>query len=147
MGEAGSNRIDKHGRPSSGAVLLDLSLLAAVVLLAVAGAVAHAATTASFTWSPQAPYVGQVVHFDGSASTCQRKPCTYTWTDEQPTGGLLGTGPVIDYAFQTAGTKYVTLTVTDRSRAVARAVMQRPSRPAFRSTGFGWWWAYMRPTS
>ena len=138
MGEAGRNRI-KHSThivlSSSGVVLLVLSLLAAS---------ASAATVARFTWTPQAPYVGQSVHFDGSASTCQRKPCTYTWSDEQPTGGLLGTGPVIDYTFQTTGTKYVTLTVQDRSRYIARAAMNRRPRPAFRSTGFGWWWAYMR---
>ncbi len=71
--------------------------------------------TAAFTYSPAAPTAGQAVHFDASASTCAATPCTYSWSDLPPSGGVypLGTGTGFDFTFQVVGTKYVTLTVTD----------------------------------
>jgi len=73
------------------------------------------APQAAFSFSPASPLTGQSVHFDGSASSCQAAPCSYSWADDPPSGGSwpLGNGQSIDFTFQGAGTKYVTLTVTD----------------------------------
>jgi hypothetical protein len=70
---------------------------------------------ASFSYSPTAPVTGQSVRFDGTATTCAASPCTYTWADDPPSGGSwpLGSGEAIDFTFSVAGTKYVTLSVTD----------------------------------
>ena len=79
------------------------------------GSVAVLPPTAAFSDSASASVTGQTVHFDASASQCYATPCTYTWADEPPSGGSwpLGTGQTIDFTFQGAGTKYVTLAVTD----------------------------------
>jgi PKD domain-containing protein len=71
--------------------------------------------TAAFTFSPTAPQTGDQVSFDATTSTCQDTPCTYAWTDEPPGGGVwtLGSGSTLNYTFTGAGTKYVTLRVTD----------------------------------
>jgi Right handed beta helix region len=77
--------------------------------------------TTSFTYSPAGPVTGQPVHFDASASVCPDAPCTYTWNDDPPSGGSwsLGSGQAMDFTFQGAGTKYVTLTVSDASNHTA----------------------------
>ena len=77
--------------------------------------------TAAFTFSPSGPVAGQSVHFDASASTCASAPCSYSWADDPPSGGssALGSGQTLDFTFQTSGTKYVTLTVTDSSGQTA----------------------------
>lgn len=67
--------------------------------------------TAAFTYSPSAPQTGQLVTFDGSASTCP-DTCTYAWTDDQSKGSL-GTGQILPFTFHYVGTKFVRLTVTD----------------------------------
>ena len=77
-----------------------------------------AATTATFTWSPTAPRVNQVVHFDGSGSGCAATPCQFTWADDGPDGPggtqwPLGSGPTLDFTFTGVGTKRVRLTVKD----------------------------------
>ena len=55
------------------------------------------------------------MHFDASGSTCAATPCTYSWSDLPPSGGVypLGSGTEFGFTFQVVGTKYVTLTVTD----------------------------------
>ncbi len=70
---------------------------------------------AAFTFSPAAPQTGDQVSFDATTSTCDDAPCTYAWTDEPPGGGItsLGSGSTLNYTFMSAGTKYVTLKVTD----------------------------------
>ena len=71
--------------------------------------------------SPSNPVTGQNVHFDASASECDATPCTYTWADMPPSGGTwpLGSGQTLDFTFQEAATKYVTLTVTDAANQTA----------------------------
>ena len=73
------------------------------------------APTAAFTYSPAAPATGQAVRFDASGSACAATPCTYSWSDLPPSGGVypLGSGAGLDFTFRVVGTKYVTLTVTD----------------------------------
>ena len=55
------------------------------------------------------------MHFDASGTSCAATPCTYSWSDLPPSGGIypLGSGTALDFTFQVVGTKYVTLTVTD----------------------------------
>jgi len=71
--------------------------------------------TASFSFNPVNPVIGQVVSFDGTASRCTVGPCTYKWTDDgcQLPCGDLGSGPTVTFTFVNVGTKYVRLTVTD----------------------------------
>lgn len=80
-------------------------------------AIAALAPTAGFSVSPASPVTGQAVHLDASSSKCFATPCTYTWADDPPSGGTwpLGSGLTLDFTFQAAATKYVTLTVTDAS--------------------------------
>jgi len=73
---------------------------------------ARTAPRAAFGYSPASPTVGSAVTFDGSSAFCTARPCSYNWTDAGD-GSQLGTGVIISVAFQSAGTKYVTLTVTD----------------------------------
>jgi hypothetical protein len=74
--------------------------------------------TAAFTYSPTSPFAGQPAAFDARASRCVAAPCQFQWVDvgSDGPGGIdwpLGSGQTMDYAFQTAGTKHVRLTVTD----------------------------------
>lgn len=82
-----------------------------------ATAVVAAEPPAAFSFAPASPTTGQNVHFDASSSSCPDGPCTYTWSDNPPSGGswALGTGQTLDFVFRGTGTKYVTLTVTDAS--------------------------------
>ncbi len=83
------------------------------------------APSASFTYSPSAPAVGQVVHLNGSGSSCAAAPCAYQWSDDgspTPPESILwplGSGAELEYAFSEAGTKYVRLTITDALGRVA----------------------------
>lgn len=93
------------------------------------------APTAAFTYSPSAPLAGQPVHFDASSSSCIETPCTYSWADDPPGGAnsALGGGQTLTFTFQDAGTKYVTLTVTDalnRSASVEHDVAVAAAPPA-----------------
>ena len=78
-----------------------------------------AAPTASFTYSPSAPVVGQAVAFKDTGSTCADGPCTYTWSDDggttRPIPALwpLGSGQSMSFTFHEATTKYARLVVTD----------------------------------
>ena len=62
--------------------------------------------------------------FDGSGSTCLDAPCTYTWTDQPPGGGIypLGSGSTLGFSFESAGTKYVNLVVSDADGDMSRMV-------------------------
>src|SRR5437867_620139 len=73
---------------------------------------ANSGPTASFAYSPSYPVAGQPVSFDGSVSTCDAGPCTYTWTDDAD-GSQLGTGVAMAFTYQEVGTKYARLTVRD----------------------------------
>jgi hypothetical protein len=75
--------------------------------------------TASFTYTPSSPIVGQSVEFNGTKSTCPDGPCTYEWSnDGSPTRPIpplfpLGSGQTISLTFSSAGTEYMRLLVTD----------------------------------
>ncbi|MDQ3554350.1 MAG: discoidin domain-containing protein, partial [Chloroflexota bacterium] len=69
-----------------------------------------AAPTASYTYSPTSPEVGQAVSFDASASSCAATPCSYRWEDGTQ---AIGTGTTLTHSFSTAGDHPVKLTVTD----------------------------------
>jgi hypothetical protein len=84
----------------------------------VGAAATPSAPTAAFTFTPTAPTAGQAVNFDGSGSTCAATPCTYAWTDAAD-GSSLGTGVKSSFTFQGAGTKQVTLKVTDATSRTA----------------------------
>jgi hypothetical protein len=64
---------------------------------------ALALPVAKITYGPASPVtVGQAVAFDGSASVCDFPPCRYIWTwyyASGVTGGQIGEGQLIDYAF------------------------------------------------
>jgi hypothetical protein len=81
--------------------------------------VAATPPTASFTYTPASPVVGETITFNGSSSTCAYGPCTYQWSDD---GGLtrpipplwpLGSGQTLQFTFSSTGTKYVRLVVMD----------------------------------
>ena len=75
--------------------------------------------TASFTYTPAAPVIGQPVTFDASSSKCPDGPCIYEWSDDgsptRPPKPLwpLGSGQILHFTFQEADTKYVRLVITD----------------------------------
>jgi hypothetical protein len=96
--------------------------------------------TASFTYSPASPIIGQLVSFDSASSTCPDGPCTYEWSDDggttRPVPALwpLGSGQILQYTFSGAGTKYVRLVVTDATGQTATvehdvAVVEAPPPP------------------
>lgn len=64
---------------------------------------AFALPVAKISYGPASPVtVGQVVTFDGSLSVCDFPPCRYIWTwyyASGVTGGQMGEGQVVDYAF------------------------------------------------
>jgi hypothetical protein len=66
--------------------------------------------------------VGQIVTFDGSASICDFPPCRYIWSWFYPsgiTGGQMGEGQIIDYAFPSSAagrTVAVVIKVVDNTK-------------------------------
>lgn len=122
-------------------LLLLLLLLFAATLLVVL--VAHPFSTrnarAQYSFSPNEPDSGSTTTFVASRDSCPRRPCTYRWTAKvlrfgsktgdpryatvrpAPAGGrtgdVLGSGPTLKYAFSSAGTYLVELTVKDSSGA------------------------------
>lgn len=126
----------RHMRRLMARSFLMLLLLAIFAVPAAFGA-DGATPVASFTYSPSEPVTGQVVTFDGSRSTCASTPCTYAWSDDgsDGSGGTnwpLGTGPVLTFTFNGAGTKYVRLTVTgadSQTATVEHNVMVDSSPP------------------
>jgi hypothetical protein len=83
------------------ATKLATALIVAGVFSASGSAIAL--PTAQVTDPPLAPVdVGQVITFDASASVCDFPPCRYIWSWFYPsgiTGGQMGEGPTIDFAF------------------------------------------------
>ena len=80
---------------------------------------ASAAVTARYTYAPSKPLAEATMTFDGSASVCDRKPCSYTWRDDGSDGPggdstLLGNGSTLYHMFHTAGDKFIRLTVINR---------------------------------
>ena len=112
-------------------------LLSSAVLVSLAvPSIASAAPTARYSHSPSKPVTGSATTFKASASTCDRPPCSYRWTDDGPDGRKghnwrLGTGKVLRYTFSSAGKKYVRLTVTNarhrRRQAVKTVVVAAPA--------------------
>lgn len=70
---------------------------------------------ANYSYSPGQPTVGEVVHFDGSASTGLDGPLTYKWNFYHSNGTIAQTktGNPLDFTFAAVGTKDVELVVTD----------------------------------
>lgn len=73
---------------------------------------------AAFTYTPANSVTGSPTNFDASSSTCADTPCSYSWEDDGPDGPggtqwPLGTAKQLSFTFQTAGTKYVRLNITD----------------------------------
>jgi PKD domain len=100
---------------------------ASIAIGLVAPASVIAAPTARYTYSPANPVAGQTTMFDGSASSCDRQPCSYRWQDDGPDGPggantALGTGMTLSHSFLQAGAKYVRLTVTNR-RGLSSAIV------------------------
>jgi hypothetical protein len=88
---------------------------------AVSAASAIAAPTVRWSMSPVAPvYTGEAVTFDGSATTCDVAPCTYSWRDDGPDGPAspnytLGSGAQMSFTFSQPGTIWARLTVRNAS--------------------------------
>lgn len=96
-----------------------LVAFACAVVAAVLPASAAAAVTARYTYTPSYPRVETTTTFDGTASVCDRKPCSYGWRDEGSDGPggastLLGTGTMLYQTFHSAGDRLIRLTVTNR---------------------------------
>ncbi len=87
--------------------------------LSSASVVSASPPTASFTYAPASPVIGEPVTFDAASSTCPDGPCTYAWSDDgsstRPIPPLwpLGSGRTLQFTFWGVGTKYVRLVVTD----------------------------------
>src|SRR5205807_5068978 len=88
------------------------------------------ALTASFTFSPANPHVGQAVSFTGSASG-GTQPYTYSWTFGD---GGIGSGSSVTHSYQAAGSYNVVLTVIDAAGQTAsstqRVTVSNPPPPA-----------------
>lgn len=109
-----------------------LTLTALLTALVAPTVTASAAPTADFTYDAQ-QVVGSAHTYDASASLCDVPPCTYTWRWYRPTtmtsydrlGTPMGTGPVITFAFSSAGVKNVVLVVVDSGSTHGRASVTR----------------------
>ena len=94
------------------------------VLIGVTPANASA-PAASFTFSPASPGINDTITFNAGASTDEGvtcgATCTYAWNFGD---GSTATGMIVTKAFASAGTKTVTLTVTDAGGAVSPTATQ-----------------------
>lgn len=70
--------------------------------------------TAQLAFSPGAPFVGDTISFDATASTDDSAISLYEW-DFDDDGSYESTGATIDHTFTTPGTHRVNLRVTDDS--------------------------------
>ena len=77
--------------------------------------------TATFTYNPTSPVVGQTVTFTASANG-GTTPYSFTWNLGD---GFSGTGSSITHAYSSAGTFTVTLTVKDSSAPVQSTTSQQ----------------------
>jgi hypothetical protein len=66
--------------------------------------------TASFSVTTPAPQAGAPTSFDSSGSSCSVTPCSYRWLHA---GVQFATGTTASFTYSEAGTKTVTLEVTD----------------------------------
>ena len=83
---------------------------------------ANQAPTASFTYSPPSPAVGQTVTFNGSGSSDpDGSIVSYSWAFGT---GATGSGATATYAYPSAATYTVSLTVTDSGGALNTATRQ-----------------------
>ena len=83
---------------------------------------ANQAPTASFTYSPTSPTVGQTVTFNGSGSSDpDGSIVSYSWSFGT---GASGSGATATYAYPSAATHTVSLTVTDNGGASNTATQQ-----------------------
>jgi hypothetical protein len=78
----------------------------------------QAAPIASFTASTSTPRVGQLVTFNGSASTCGATSCRYQWSWTYKTsggqtlnGGQIGEGKIVSYRFDAFAASKSSVTV------------------------------------
>ena len=79
---------------------------------------------AAFSYTPTSPvFLGQVVQFDGSASSSDCGCGILTWSWNWGDGTPDGSGETTSHAYTTAGTYTVTLTVTDVCGNTANATM------------------------
>jgi len=83
--------------------------------------VVGAATTASFTFSPDTPAVNTAVSFDATASTSSSTITNYAWNFGDNSSG---SGVRTTHTYTIAGTYTVTLTVTDSSNNSATTSRQ-----------------------
>jgi len=99
----------------------------------------NAYPTASFTFSPAKPYVGNTVIFDGSASNDpDGQIVSYTWSFGD---GSSGSGVTTTHVYTKAGTYKVSLEVTDNKGAKGStsktiAVAEKPSQNEKPSASF-----------
>jgi hypothetical protein len=104
----------KHFTPLK-AALTAFFVLAVLISFPVS---ASALPTASFTFSPTTPTVGQPVEFTFTGS-CDLAPCRIRWRWFQTPGSSLGTtigeGQAVTYTFGAAGTYFVVATITNAS--------------------------------
>src|SRR5206468_2648963 len=79
------------------------------------------ALTASFTYSPSSPQVGQTVSFTGSSSG-GTSPYSYSWSFGD---GSTGTGSPVTHSYSSAGSYTVVLTVRDSGSPQQTAISQQ----------------------
>lgn len=112
-----------------------------VVAIVAIVSIAHASPTVRWTSSPADPYTAEWITFDGSATACDRAPCSYTWQDDGTDGAggtqwpLAPNGPAgqwqclttscsrMQFQFQGAGPKNVRLVVRN-SRGQTSSLMR-----------------------
>jgi hypothetical protein len=135
-----------------------LGLLLPVAVFTAFHGFHHVSLRARFRVLPAHPLVGRRTTFDGSRSTCDRRPCSYRWTMKvlrragrkrryvaitTPSAGhrrspILGRRRSLRYVFRSAGTYLVRLTVFDRShRRASKAERVLVSRPPIRAPSHG----------
>jgi hypothetical protein len=133
-----------------------LALLVSVLTLFASAGVSSAAPTAEFTFSPQAPTVGQPVTFT-FRGTCDVEPCAVEWTYFRSGGSSLGThmgrGEVLTYAFPAVGTYNVVAEITNGGstdgldRAAHPVVVKDTFQDFDRQVGYNGWRGVVDPAA
>lgn len=83
-----------------------------VAMVGMSGAVAGASVTADFTATPDDPYTGEQVEFDGTTSATDGTNISYEY-DFDGDGTYDASGATVNHTFDTAGDHDVTIKVTD----------------------------------